>query len=121
MNTTTEVRVAEAHDADEAVPVHEHPSDLLYVKIALILAAITALEVGTYFLEDASTTLLLALLMPMMVIKFVIVASYFMHLRYDNKIFRRVFIFGLGLAVVVFAIALTSFEFWNQDYLKYLR
>ena len=55
MSTTTEVQVAEAHDADEAVPVHEHPSDLLYVKIALILAAITALEVGTYFLEDAST------------------------------------------------------------------
>lgn len=119
MSTTTEVRVAEAHDADEHA--HEHPSDLLYVKIALLLAGITALEVGTYFLEDASTTMLLVLLMPMMVIKFVIVASYFMHLKYDNKIFRRVFIFGLGLAVVVFAIALTSFEFWNQDYLKYLR
>lgn len=118
MSTTTEARVAEAH-ADE--PVHEHPSDLLYVKIALILGAITALEVGTYFLNDASTALLLALLMPMMVIKFVVVASYFMHLKYDNRIFRRVFGFGLILAIIVFAMALTTFEFWNQDYLKFLR
>ena len=123
MSTTTEVRVAEAHNANEPVHVHEHehPSDMKYVKIALLLAGITALEVGTYFLEDASTTMLLLLLMPMMVIKFVIVASYFMHLKYDNKIFRRVFTFGLLLAIAVFGIALTTFEFWNQDYLKYLR
>ena len=119
MSTTTEARATEAHDGDE--PVHEHPSDLLYVKIALILGAITALEVGTYFLKDPSTTLLLALLMPMMVIKFVIVASYFMHLKYDNQIFRRVFGFGLIHAIIVFAMALTTFEFWNQDYLKFLR
>ncbi len=119
MSTTTEVRVAEAHDADEHV--HEHPSDLLYVKIALILGAITAVEVGTYFLEDASTTLLVALLFPMMAIKFLVVTAYFMHLKYDNPLFRRVFFFGLILAVSVFIAALSAFEFWNHDYLKYLR
>ena len=40
----------------------------------------------------------------MMIIKFATVAGYFMHLKYDNPIFRRVFIFGLILAVIVYAI-----------------
>jgi len=99
----------------------DHPSDLKYVKIALILGAITALEVGTYFIQDASTGLLVALLFPMMAIKFLVVTAYFMHLKYDNPLFRRVFFFGLLLALFVFLIALSAFEFWNDDYLKFLR
>ena len=100
---------------------HDHPSDLKYVKIALILGAITAVEVGTYFIEDASTTLLVALLFPMMAVKFLIVTAYFMHLKYDNPLFRRVFFFGLLLALFVFLIALSAFEFWDDDFLKFLR
>ena len=64
---------------------HDHPSDLLYVKIALILAVITAVEVGTYFIEEASATLLLVVLLPMMMVKFLIVAGYFMHLKFDSR------------------------------------
>ena len=107
---------------DDAEPhEHDHPSDLKYIKIALILGVITAFEVGTYFIEDASTTLLVATLFPMMIAKFMIVTSYFMHLKYDNPLFRRVFFFGLILAVIVFVIALSSFEYWDDDYFKFLQ
>jgi cytochrome c oxidase subunit 4 len=99
---------------------HDHPSDLLYVKIALILGVITAFEVGTYFIEEASTTLLLVLLLPMMTAKFLIVTGYFMHLKYDSLLFRRVFFFGLMLAAVVFLVMLTTFEFWDDAYFKHL-
>jgi cytochrome c oxidase subunit 4 len=99
----------------------DHPSDLLYVKVALFLGALTALEVGTYFLEDPSTGLLVAILFPMMIIKFGTVIFYFMHLKYDNPLFKRVFLFGLVLAIGVFTIALFAFEFWSADYLKFLR
>jgi len=99
---------AQAHDHD-----HAHPSDRQYVIIAAILAVITAAEVGTYFLEDPDIAVLVALLFPMMIIKFAVVAGYFMHLKYDNPIFRRVFVFGLVLAVAVFSIALTSMQFWS--------
>jgi cytochrome c oxidase subunit 4 len=96
---------------------HQHPSDRQYVVIALILGAITAAEVGTYFLEDASTTFLVVALIPMMIIKFGIVCAYFMHLRFDNPLFRRVFVFGLILAVVVYVvILLTAMEFWSSAY-----
>ncbi len=117
MSTATESEYAgEAPQADHEAHQHTHPSDRSYVIVALILAAITALEVGTYFLEDASTTLLVATLFPMMIAKFAIVCGWFMHLRYDNPLFRRVFVFGLVLAVVVYLIMLTVMEFWSADY-----
>ncbi len=102
-------------------PAHDHPSDLKYVKIALLLGLITTFEVATYFYEDASTTFLVLTLLPMMTAKFLIVTGYFMHLKYDNKLFRRVFFFGLILATVVFLILLSTFAFWGDEYFKYLR
>ncbi|MEM7140204.1 MAG: cytochrome C oxidase subunit IV family protein [Actinomycetota bacterium] len=105
--------VTEAHAADEA---HDHPSDWAYVKIALLLAFITAVEVATYFesvltvFENNSVTI--ASLMIMMVVKFYLVAMYFMHLKHDNPIFTRMFVGGLILATVVYIIALAAFEFW---------
>jgi len=103
----------------------EHPSDLKYVKVALFLAALTALEVATYFWEDLfgskpSTTALVLTLFPMMIIKFGTVILYFMHLKYDNPLFKRVFLFGLILAVIVFFIMLTTFNYWWDDYFKFL-
>ncbi|NBO33844.1 MAG: hypothetical protein EBV02_05680 [Actinobacteria bacterium] len=56
-----------------------------YISIALILAAITALEVSTYYVDFGP--LFLPALLIMMAVKFVIVVSYFMHLKFDNKLF----------------------------------
>ena len=80
----------------------------------MLLAAITALEVGTYFLEDPSTTLLVVALFPLMIAKFAVVCGWFMHLRYDNPLFKRVFVFGLSLAIGVYIIVLTSMQFWDS-------
>jgi cytochrome c oxidase subunit 4 len=119
--TTTE-HTNVAHD-----PGHEeHPSDAKYVKVAAFLAVLTSLEVATYFWEDifgtkASTTALVLTLFPMMIIKFGTVILYFMHLKYDNPLFRRVFFFGLILAVIVFLIMLSTFEFWNGDFYRHFR
>jgi cytochrome c oxidase subunit IV len=119
--TATDVEPTEPGETMPASHVeahgHQHPTDRQYVTIALILGVITALEVGTYFLDDPSTTLLVATLFPMMIAKFAIVCGYFMHLRFDNPLFRRVFVFGLILAVVVYvAIMMTAMEFWSPDY-----
>ena len=102
------------HQAHE----HQHPSDKQYVVIAIILAVITAAEVATYaldFFDDFSTTALVITLFPMMILKFGIVCAYFMHLKYDNPLFRRIFVFGLVLAVVVYTVALTAMQFWSGD------
>ena len=102
---------AEHADADHSE--HEHPSDWAYVKIALILGVITAVEVFTYFesVFDWGSFLIPSLLI-MMVVKFWLVATWFMHLKFDNPIFSKMFVGGLALAVGVYVAALAAFEFW---------
>ena len=39
-----------------------------------------------------------------------------MHLKFDNPIFKRIFVFGLMLAVVVYLIVLTVMDFWSSGY-----
>lgn len=90
---------------------HDHGmSDAGYIKIALILAAITALEVSTYYVDFGP--LFMPSLMIMMVVKFVMVVSYFMHLKFDSKIFSFLFYTGLGLALFVYIVALATFKFF---------
>jgi cytochrome c oxidase subunit IV len=120
---STATQTPEGHAPEHG---HDHPSDASYVKVAIILGLITALEVGTYFWEDLfgsqpSTAALLLTLMPMMVIKFFVVCGWFMHLRYDIPLFRRIFVFGLILALIVYAIMAFTFEYFSEDYLKFLR
>ena len=49
----------------------------------------------------------------MMAVKFFIVASFFMHLRFDNRVFTWLFYTGVVLAVVVYVIALLTFRFFE--------
>ncbi|MDE0163205.1 MAG: cytochrome C oxidase subunit IV family protein [Acidimicrobiaceae bacterium] len=109
----SEPEAAEHHDDGGHEEGHAHPSDWAYVKIAVVLAAITALEVFTYFetVLDWGVALVPSLIF-MMVVKFYLVATWFMHLRFDNKLFGRMFTAGLVLAVGVYLVTLTVFEFW---------
>ena len=93
------------------VDTHEHGlSDAGYIKIAIILALITGLEVSTYYVNFGP--LFMPALLTMMVVKFVMVVSYFMHLKFDSKIFSFLFYVGLGLAIFVYCMALATFKFF---------
>ena len=76
--------------------------------VALVLAVATGIEVGWYYL-DVPHGLFVALLMFLAVLKFSLVALWFMHLRFDNRIFKRLFATGLLLAMAVYLIVLTIF------------
>ena len=89
---------------------HDHPKDSLYVLIAVILAAMTAMEVSTYYLDFGP--LFLPVLLTLMVVKFVLVVLFFMHLKFDAKIFGRLFWAGFFLAVIVYCVALSTFHFF---------
>ncbi|MDP9226283.1 MAG: cytochrome C oxidase subunit IV family protein [Actinomycetota bacterium] len=91
----------EAHDAPH------HPTPRQYVTIAVVLAVITAIEVTIYYVT-AVKDLLVPMLLTMSVIKFALVALWFMHLRFDSHVFRRLFLIGIGLALTVFAVVLVS-------------
>ena len=55
------------------------------------------------------------MLLILMVIKFVMVVSYFMHLKFDNPLFSWLFYAGLLLAVGVYVAALATFEFFRPS------
>lgn len=89
---------------------HEHPSELKYLKIAVILGVITAAEVGVVYVSSWRSILPKALGV-MMLIKFTMVAGYFMHLKFDSRIFRRFFLLGIILALLIFGVVLWTFTF----------
>ena len=92
---------------------HDHPGEGKYIKIALILAVITAVEVAFSYWEAVEGILAPSLIF-MSIVKFVIVVAYFMHLRFDSRLFRRLFIAGIGLAVFCFTAVLTTFHVWTR-------
>ena len=53
--------------------------------------------------------LFVLLLLFFAAIKFSLVVLWFMHLRFDSQIFRRLFLLGLSLATAVYLIVLSIF------------
>jgi cytochrome c oxidase subunit 4 len=92
---------------------HDHPGEAQYIKIALILAAITAIEVAFSYWEAVEGILAPSLIL-MSIIKFFMVVAFFMHLRFDSRLFRRLFIAGLGLALFCYTAVLTTFHVWTR-------
>lgn len=84
-----------------------HPDAAEYIKIGLFLAAVTALEVVLYYL-DMADGVLLGLLLALSAGKFVIVAMWFMHLKFDNRLFSIMFTGGLILVLGLFTIVLAT-------------
>lgn len=95
-----------------------HPTDKMFVQVAIALGVITAVEVAWSYLPWGDATGFMAFaevggLLFMMAIKFVVVASRFMHLKFDQGVLSRLFYFGLLLAVLVYVATLTAFEMWS--------
>ena len=85
---------------------HAHPTDGTYIIVALVLAVLTAIEVGLYYLKGGYTFIPLLVLM---LLKFLIVAAFFMHLRFDSPVFRRLFAMGIAMAIFVYTVVLFIF------------
>ena len=76
--------------------------------VAVWLAIATAIEVGLYYLEMPDG-LMIGLLLFFAILKFTLVVLYFMHLKFDAIIFRRLMMTGIVLALSVYIIVLLTF------------
>ena len=83
-----------------------HPSPRRYVIIGIILALITAAEVGLFYVQANAAIIVWALLASSLV-KFLIVVGFFMHLRFDDRRFALLF-FGPLIIMVSLAVALMA-------------
>lgn len=86
-----------------------HPSPFKYVAIALILAVVTAIEVAIVY-QDFLKDILVLVLVILSVAKFAVVAMFYMHLRFDNRLFSILFVTGLLLATAVSVTLLALFR-----------
>lgn len=91
---------------DEGHESH-HPSAFQYLQVGALLTAITAVEVGIYYI-DMSHDLLVALLIMLSAVKFTFVVAWFMHLRFDSKLFTLAFVTGLVTAFSVFTVVIVA-------------
>jgi cytochrome c oxidase subunit 4 len=95
--------------AGAAVHEEKHPGPLEYAQIGLILVVITSIEVAIYYIGLSQTLLVVALLV-FSAAKFTLVVLWFMHLKFDDRIFSTIFVLGFLLALSIFAVAIATLD-----------
>lgn len=112
MSTSPDTTAATTADAVEGAPVEvdddHHPTAKEYIQIAVVLAVLTALEISASFIEIGAA--FLPTLLILMAIKFVLVAGWFMHLKFDTNVYKRFMVTGLILAGSIYTIVLVTFR-----------
>ena len=84
-----------------------HPGPEEYVRIGLLLAALTAFEVAIYYV-DIQRTVFIGILLGLSAVKFATVVMFFMHLKFDSRLFSTAFLTGFALASAVFVVVLAT-------------
>lgn len=85
---------AETHQA--AVEHRPHPN---YVGVFVVLFVLTAIEVGVSFVPQLPQA---PILISLMILKAGAVALYYMHLKFDSRVFS--WLFGTGLVTATFLL-----------------
>ena len=98
--------MSDTHNDEHA----DHPDSSQYIVIGIILAAFTAIEVAISFAAVPSRVAIPSLIV-LTVLKFMLVVLWFMHLRFDSGWFRRLFVFGLFVALAIYAATITLMLF----------
>lgn len=86
-----------------------HPGPAEYVRIAVILAVVTMVEVAIYYIEGLRAVLVPSLLV-LSALKFALVALWFMHLKFDSRLFSAFFTVPLAGAAAVLIALLALFQ-----------
>lgn len=90
--------------------MHEHPTWKQYKWVALILTLITVLEVWAYYLPAfVASPAFVPTLLIMSAAKFAIVVLFYMHLKYDHRLFRGLFTGPLIIAMATIVSLLFLF------------
>ena len=87
-----------------------HPSPKQYWQIAVLLGALTAVEVGMFYLNQALDlgAINAILLVGLAIMKFVIVVGWYMHLRFEKSTLNRFFTAGFILAAAIYLVVLSA-------------
>jgi cytochrome c oxidase subunit IV len=82
----------EHHGAHGAHAHGSHPTAGTYVIVGAILTVITVIEVWAYYIPQlVASNFFVPFLLILSALKFAIVVMFYMHLKYDHKLFRALF------------------------------
>jgi cytochrome c oxidase subunit 4 len=87
-----------------------HATVATYVRIAVVLTVLTAIEVTTLYIPGIPHVLLVTSLLFMSVLKFALVVGFYMHLRYDSPILRALFVGPLMIAIAIILALMALFS-----------
>lgn len=87
-----------------------HPSPRQYWLIAVVLAVLTAVEVGMFYLDRAVGlgAVNALILITLALLKFVIVVGWYMHLRFEKGTLNKFFTAGFVLAAALYLVVLSA-------------
>ena len=87
-----------------------HPTAKTYIIVGAFLTLITVLEVWAYYIPAfVSSKAFVPTLLIMSAVKFATVVMFYMHLKYDHRLFRALFTGPLIVAVVTIVALLFLF------------
>jgi cytochrome c oxidase subunit 4 len=88
-------------DHAHAAEAHAHPTWATYKWVALVLTLITVVEVWAYYIPSfVASRAFVPTLLVMSAFKFIVVVMFYMHLKYDHKLFRALFVGPLIIAAL---------------------
>jgi cytochrome c oxidase subunit 4 len=96
----------ESHGAE-----HAHPGGKEYVAIATILTVLTAVEVAIFYIPSMRPMMVPSLL-TLSALKFALVAMFYMHLKFDARLFSWLFVVPMILAAAVILALMKLFGHW---------
>ena len=86
-----------------------HPTPVTYAKVAALLGIITAIEFVIFYIE-AIENVVVPMFLILSAVKFAMVSMFYMHLKFDSKIFSGFYVGGLILATSVIMALLALFS-----------
>ena len=86
-----------------------HPTQMTYLKVAGTLVVLTVVEVGVFYVDFLEPAFL-SIFLTLSVLKFALVVLFYMHLKFDSRLFSGVFIGGLMLAIAVAVVLMALFQ-----------
>jgi cytochrome c oxidase subunit IV len=99
--------MAQGHPS--AALVGSHATVSTYVRVAVVLAIVTAIEVAALYTPGVSNALLVPALIGLSILKFGLVVAFFMHLRYDSRILTALFVGPLLIASAIILAVMALF------------
>ncbi len=107
---------SETHEVEH--DIHDHPTNRTYILIGIVLTVLTLLEIGGYVLEENGTfapgtaALVISVLSAA---KFILVVMFYMHLKFDSRVFTGVFLFPAALATLAIAALFVLYHVLGQQ------